>query len=152
VFFLCCITQLNAQGIKGNVKIGLLTSLYLDSAFDQKGNYRLEKNFPKQAINGLEFYEGASLAIDSLNKMGYLATMKVFDLQSKEGNIEKLTATGELSQFNLLIAHTGSAEYLQLAAISKEKNIPLINANYPNDGGSEKVRLYSLPTLKSIHT
>jgi ABC-type branched-subunit amino acid transport system substrate-binding protein len=138
LFFLCCITQISAQGIKGNVKIGLLTSLYLDSAFDQKGNYRLQKNFPKQAVSGLEFYEGASLAIDSLNKIGYLSTMKVFDLQSNEGNIEKLAATGELSDYNLLIAHTGSAEYLQLAAIAKEKNIPLINANYPNDGGIRK--------------
>lgn len=138
LFFLCCITQINAQGIKGNVKIGLLTSLYLDSAFDQKGNYRLQKNFPKQAVSGLEFYEGASLAIDSLNKFGYLATMKVFDLQSTEGNLEKLAASGELSQYNLLIAHTGATEYLQLAALSNEKNIPLINANYPNDGGIRK--------------
>ena len=138
LFFLCCINQISAQGIRGNVKIGLLTSLYLDSAFDEKGNYRLQKNFPKQAVSGLEFYEGASLAIDSLNKIGYLATMKVFDLQSKEGNIEKLAATGELSQYNLLIAHIGSAEYLQLASISKEKNIPLVNANYPNDGGIRK--------------
>jgi ABC-type branched-subunit amino acid transport system substrate-binding protein len=138
LILICFFAQSSAQGIKGNVKIGLLTSLYLDSAFDQKGNYRLQKNFPKQAISGLEFYEGASLAIDSLNRSGYLATMKVYDLQSKEGSIEKLIRTGELSEFNLLIAHTGSAEYLQLAAISKEKKIPLVNANYPNDGGVRK--------------
>ncbi|MFZ9241529.1 MAG: hypothetical protein ACO22R_10345, partial [Chitinophagaceae bacterium] len=67
-----------------------------------------------------------------------MATMKVFDLQSTEGNIEKLAASGELSQYNLLIAHTGATEYLQLAALSNEKNIPLINANYPNDGGIRK--------------
>ena len=127
--------SLQAQGIKGNVRIGLLTSLYLDSAFDANGNYKLQKNFPKQAIGGLEFYEGASLAIDSLNKVGYLATMKVFDLQSKSQNIRTLTKSGELDRFNFLISYSGGAEYLELANFAKEKNIPLINANYPNDGG-----------------
>lgn len=132
---LLCWLNLKAQGIKGKVRIGLITSLYLDSAFDAKGNYTLQKNFPKQAVGGLECYEGASLAIDSLNRMGYLATMKVFDLQSKEGNITKLSTSSELNSYDLLIAHTGGTEYLQLAALSKQKNIPLINANYPNDGG-----------------
>ena len=138
LLLLCTFSNLHAQGIKGSVKIGLLTSLYLDSAFDQKGNYTLQKNFPKQAVNGLEFYEGASLAIDSINRSGYLATMKVFDLQCKEWNLAKLISSGELTQFNLLISHTGGTEYLQLAALAKEKNIPLINANYPNDGGIRK--------------
>lgn len=127
--------SLQAQGIKGNVRIGLLTSLYLDSAFDANGNYKLQKNFPKLAAGGLEFYEGASLAIDSLNKLGYLATMKVFDLQSKIYNIRELIKSGELDRLNLLISYSGGTEYLELASFAKEKNIPLINANYPNDGG-----------------
>lgn len=126
---------IQAQGINGNVRIGLLTSVYLDSAFDANGNYRLQKNFPKIAAGGLEFYEGASLAIDSLNKLGYLATMKVIDLQSKERNIKSLAQSGELDNLNILISYSGSVEYLELAAIAKEKNLTLINANYPNDGG-----------------
>jgi len=133
--FLICIHALNAQGIKGKVRIGLITSLYLDSSFDQSGNYKLQKNFPKQAISGLEFYEGASLAIDSLNRAGYLATLKVFDLQSKNGNIASLSKSGELDNLNMLVSHTNGTEYLQLAAIARDKNIILINANYPNDGG-----------------
>lgn len=134
-FFLLATICLQAQGIKGNVRIGLLTSLYLDSSFDASGNYKLQKNFPKQAVGGLEFYEGASLAIDSLNKMGYLATMKVFDLQSKDRNITALAKSGELDKLNVLISYTGGTEYLELATLAKEKSIPLINANYPNDGG-----------------
>jgi len=133
--YLFCMIKIEAQGIKGYVKIGLVTSFYLDSAFDQNGNYRLQKNFPKQAVSGIEFYEGASLAIDSLNRAGYLATMKVFDLQSKNGNIASLLKSGELDKLNILISHTNGSEYLQLAAIAKEKNLVLINANYPNDGG-----------------
>src|SRR6185436_67274 len=52
-------------------RIAIFTPLYLDSALDMAGNYRYDaKTFPKQASAGLEFWEGAQLAIDSLRKEG----------------------------------------------------------------------------------
>ena len=50
--------------------IAIFLPLYLDSAFDATGNYRFDKNFPKFLSPGLEFYEGAQLALDSLKKEG----------------------------------------------------------------------------------
>src|ERR1700722_510641 len=46
--------------------VAIFLPLYLDSAFDATGNYRYDKNFPKFINPGLEFYEGAQLALDSL--------------------------------------------------------------------------------------
>src|SRR5580693_6531638 len=49
-------------------EMAIFLPLYLDSAFDAGGNYRYDKNFPKFINPGLEFYEGAALALDSLDK------------------------------------------------------------------------------------
>ncbi|WP_315817477.1 hypothetical protein [Paraflavitalea speifideaquila] len=50
--------------------IALFAPLYLDSAFDATGQYRYAKSFPKFINPGLEFWEGAQLAIDSMKKKG----------------------------------------------------------------------------------
>ena len=50
--------------------VAIFLPLYLDSAFDATGNYRYDKNFSQFINPGLEFYEGAGLALDSLRKRG----------------------------------------------------------------------------------
>src|SRR5947207_5561621 len=57
-------------------KVAIFAPLYLDSAFDDLGNYRYDKQFPKFINPGLEFYEGAQLALDTLTKEG--APLEVF--------------------------------------------------------------------------
>src|SRR5689334_7460139 len=55
-----------ADSTDGRKRIAIFTPLYLDSAFDVAGNYRYDaKTFPRQSSAGLEFWEGAELAIDS---------------------------------------------------------------------------------------
>ena len=48
-------------------KIALFAPLYLDSAFEG-ANYKFDKSFPKFLNPGLEFYQGAQMALDSLQK------------------------------------------------------------------------------------
>ena len=45
-------------------QIAIFTPLYLDSAFDDTSGYRYNMDFPKFINAGLEFYEGAQMAID----------------------------------------------------------------------------------------
>jgi hypothetical protein len=53
-------------------KIAIFAPLYLDSAFDSMENYRYANNMLPEFINpGLEFYEGARLALDSLNSIAW---------------------------------------------------------------------------------
>ena len=124
----------NGQG-KKNIRIGLFTSLYLDSAFDQSGQYKLQNSFPRMAISGLEFYEGAVMAIDSINQLVPKVSMEVFDIQSKTGSIAYLLNNKKIDSLDIIIAQTGGSDYLELAQIAKEKNIPMVSATYPNDGG-----------------
>lgn len=125
----------NAQVKNKGIRIGLFASFYLDSAFDGSGNYKLKDNFPRQAIAGVEFYEGSVMAVDSMNSTGISVNMEVYDIKSKQHSIEKLLKQGKIDSLDLMIFYGGPPEFIELANISKEKNIPLVSASYPNDGG-----------------
>src|SRR5438552_15661222 len=77
-----------AQNLKH--KIAIFTPLYLDSAFDNLSNYRYEKQFPKFINPGLEFYEGAQLALDTLAKEGAPLEVFIYDTRSKESLAQQL--------------------------------------------------------------
>ena len=116
-------------------KVGLFVPLYLDSAFDELQQYRYGKGFPRQSIPGLEFYEGAEFALDSLNRENVNLEMHVFDIRSADGNISTVITSPLMDSLDIIIGQVSGNEYLQLAGIAKEKNIPFISATYPNDGG-----------------
>jgi ABC-type branched-subunit amino acid transport system substrate-binding protein len=116
-------------------RIALFVPLYLDSAFDAGHNYRYGKTFPKQSLSGLEFYEGAEFAVDSLQKEGVKMELHVFDTRSKSSTIGLVSAIPIFDSVNLIIGSVTGNEYLQLASLAKQRNIPFISATYPNDGG-----------------
>jgi ABC-type branched-subunit amino acid transport system substrate-binding protein len=123
------------MGQTKEIKIALLSSFYLDTHFDLQGKTINEKGISKQAISSLEFYEGAVMAIDSLNNEGVKIKMQAFDIQSKTGNLDTLIQSGSLNSFHLIIGNIIGSDYLKTAAFSKGKNIPFVSATYPNDGG-----------------
>lgn len=143
--------QTEAQFSKRTIRIGLFTSLYLDQNFTDSLTLKSPKDFPRQAVSGLEFYEGASLAIDSLNKNGISVTMQVFDLQSESGNINRLLQNATFEKFDIIIAQATGNEINQLALISKEFKIPFVNATHPNDRGIRESPFFYIanPTLNT---
>ena len=73
IIFLALVTAFrltaSAQPDQPKHKIAIFAPLYLDSAFNEEDKYRYAGNtFPKFINPGLEFYEGAQLALDSLKK------------------------------------------------------------------------------------
>ena len=74
-------------------RIAIFTPLYLDSAFDNSNEYKYAKNvFPKFINPGLEFYEGAQLALDSLNKEGAELEIFIYDTRSTKESIQQQLA------------------------------------------------------------
>ena len=116
-------------------RIAIFVPLYLDSAFDASGGYRFDKTIPRYISPGLEFYQGVYCALDSLEKDGLRLEIKVFDTRGSEGNISRVVQEEGLDSFQLIIGSVSGVEYLQLASLAKQKNIPFISATYPNDGG-----------------
>lgn len=131
----CCTLFVAAQEKQREIRIGLFSSLYLDQYFNWSGELLNPREFPKKTLPGVEFYEGVSLAVDSLNARGIAARLKVFDVQSLHGNISQAFENGVFDGLDLIIAQLGANEFVQLAVIAQEMNIPLVNATYPNTKG-----------------
>src|SRR6202012_1543349 len=110
-------------------QVAVFLPLYLDSAFDAGGNYRYDKNFPKFINPGLEFYEGARLALDSLEKEHVLLDVQVYDTRSATLSLAQILQSPDFQRTELIIGHVANGEIQQLATAALLKNIPFINVN-----------------------
>lgn len=124
---------LHAQEIKRH-KIAIFAPLYLDSAFDAAGNFRYEKTGAKFVTPGLDFYYGAQLALDSLQKTGAPLEVFIYDSRSKE-TINEVLSQPEMKDVEIIIGETNAMETRILAEAAFHKKIPFISATFPNDAG-----------------
>lgn len=116
--------------------IAIFTPLYLDSAFDITGNYRLDnKTFPKQSSAGLEFWEGAELAIDSLKKEGIQLDVHVYDIKMQALQLDSILNSEAFKATDLIIGQVNANEIVKLAGVAASLDIPFINATSPSDAG-----------------
>jgi len=135
LFVLLFVFNLYHFGQTGSVnkqKIAVFAPLYLDSAFDGSNNYRYDKSFPKFINPGLEFYEGIQLALDSLSKEKNQLEVFVYDTKSATKSISE--QLNEMDTVGLIIAYSSAQENWQFANAARQRKIPYINANLPNDG------------------
>ena len=133
-------------------RIAIFAPLYLDSAFNDTAGYRYAKNiFPKFINPGLEFYEGAQLALDSLNKEYAPLEVFIYDTRSANETISDQLNKPEMDSVELIIAHCSSNEVKTFADAGLKRNIPVINANLPNDGSVTANPFFVMinPTLKT---
>jgi hypothetical protein len=150
--FVSSLHLLYAQPDVPKHKIAIFAPLYLDSAFNEVNEYRYPKNsFPKFINPGLEFYEGAQMALDSLNKEFAPLEVFVYDTKSMDEPFSQLLNSNVLDSMELIISHCTTAESKLLAEAGLRKNIPVINANLPNDGGITGNPFFILlnPTLRT---
>jgi hypothetical protein len=115
-------------------RIGIFAPLYLDSVFTGYA-YKYSKNFPKFVVPGLDFVQGAQIALDSLPFSNSKVEASLFDSKSFSQSIPLLINSKSLDSLDLIIGAVKDQEYIQLADFAKEKHIPFISATHPNDGG-----------------
>ena len=144
--------KLYAQDSTAKLKFAIFAPLYLDSAFDAAGEYRYAKNtFPKFINPGLELYEGAKLALDSLNMEKAQLEVYVYDTRSASESLEQQLNRPEMDSVSFMIVHSSSAEIKTFADEGLKRNIPVINVNMPNDGGVTDNPFFVIlnPTLRT---
>lgn len=134
--FLFMVTAIAQNNTGRPLKIAVFAPVYLDSAFNSD-NYKLGRNnLPKYMLPGLDFYNGVMLAVDSLNKEETAVEVLFYDSKSDNASIDQVIEEPEFSDISMIIASFNNrAEMKPLADFALEKNIPLISATYPNDGG-----------------
>jgi hypothetical protein len=127
-------TQAQVDSSNTVPRIAILAPLYLDSAFNNY-EYKLGNlNIPQYYLPGLEFYNGAMMCVDSLQKEGVDLDVWIFDTRKKNQSTDSLAKRIASLNFSLIIASfTGSAEQKIFSAVALNKNIPLVSATYPND-------------------
>lgn len=126
---------LQSAAQSARLKVAVITPLYLDSAFDSGSDYKFGMNFPKYINAGLEFYEGVQEAADSLEKEGMPLDIFVYDSRSAGSTVPELVGNKSIDSMDLVIGHVSATEAKLLGNTVAGKNIPFINANYPNDAG-----------------
>jgi hypothetical protein len=132
-------------------KIALFAPLFLDSAFNAGYSYRFDKTFPKFLNPGLEFYQGAQAALDSLDRAGAPLEVFVYDTRSKQASITQMVNRPELSNVEMIFGHVNTPEVRVLADVAQKKKIPFISATLPNDGNVSANPYYVVlnPTLRT---
>lgn len=115
-------------------KIALFAPLYLDSAFEG-ASYKFDKAFPKFLNPGLEFYQGAQMALDSLQRKGAPLDVYIYDSRAARTNLEQRLNSPELKGVGMIIAHATSSDVKMLAEAAMRMKVPFISATLPNDAG-----------------
>lgn len=113
------------------VKIAIIAPLFIDSAFD---NGIIKERIPSLMNSGLEFIQGAEIALDTISTQGKKVQAYIIDSRAPVKNLEWMMKYGGLDQMDIIIGGVKEPEYRDLAEFARDKRIPFVSAVYPNDG------------------
>ena len=118
------------------VKVAVFIPLYIDNVFEGYSYSLGKSNLPKNVLPGLEFYNGVTMAIDSLNSEGTAVEISIYDSKQSGETLQQLFKKAEFNNVGLIIASiTSPAELKVFSDEALAKNIPVISATYPNNVG-----------------
>ncbi len=136
--------------MKDSYRIDFMASLYLDE-LEKNNKPGTKDKIPEKAVHGISFYEGLTLAADSLRKAGYNVELFVHDITSESESPNLLIANGRLDSADLIIGAFHSQDIPLVAEFAKKKQINFISALSPADGGIKDNPYFTLtqPSLKT---
>ena len=97
-------------------KIALFAPLYLDSVFSNN-TYRFGSTFPRFVNPGLEFYQGAQKALDSLKEAGAPLDVYVYDSRGRQSITQRLNSP-DMRNVEMIIAHATHTNNCQANTIA----------------------------------
>lgn len=129
------VAQGNLVPVKKTYRVGIFAPLYLDSVFSPEGKFRYKQGIPRFITPGVDFVNGAEIALDSVKLQNQDVNAFIYDTKSYYLPVDKLIKSKKIDSLDLIIGSVKDLEYRQLADFALAKNIPFISATYPNDGG-----------------
>lgn len=135
---------------KERYRIDVLLPLYLDELV-KEDKPTFKSKVPEKAQAGISFYEGLSIAVDSLTQMGYKTDVFVHDLTAKGATIEELLQKDSLEHTDLIIGYVSAPQVPLLARFAAAKKINFISAFSPSDANIKDNPYFVLmnPTLQN---
>jgi len=87
----------------------------------------LEEELQNQVKIGLDFYAGASIALDTLKKMGLNAEVHFIDMKGEASTSSDIIKRKELQDADLIIGPLYSSDFRVVSDFASSKNIPAIS-------------------------
>lgn len=123
------------QSVKKDVyRVDLLLPLYLNEVV-YKGATPNMNSIPEVHRQGLDFYQGALIAADSMAKHGFKLELYVHDIMDANNAVSKLVQDGRLNGTDLIIGMLQSNDIPVVAGYAKQQHINFVSALSPSDAG-----------------
>jgi len=136
--------------MKPRYRIDVLAPMYLDDLV-KDGSVTYKDKMPEKATAGIAFYEGVSIAADSLKRAGFNIDIYVHDVASAAESADMLVKKGSLDTADLIIGAVQSHDIPMLADYAKRKQINFISVLSASDAGVRDNEYFTMiqPSLKS---
>jgi len=92
-----------------------------------------DEKMPEDIKSGIEFYEGAKIAFDSLKKDGFKGHLHVYDYNLDSAGFEKLLKKSELKEMDLIIGPLQGKKFETVEKFAKENNINIVAPSLTNN-------------------
>jgi hypothetical protein len=74
--------QTDSVPLMKTYRVGIFAPLYLDSIFNEEGKFRYKQGMPKFIMPGVDFINGAQIALDSIRIDSSQVNATIFDTRS----------------------------------------------------------------------
>ena len=115
-------TVIAPSGYKGSYKIGILMPFYATDV-------SIASSVPPSAVSGLNFYEGALMALQQLSAEGINLDVEVFDTRRSSAIIQGLVDNSTLLTMDLLLGPVNSNNIRTVSEEVTKKGIPTVSLN-----------------------
>jgi hypothetical protein len=136
--------------MKSMYRVEVLMPMYLDELV-KGGQVSFRGKIPDKALPGISFYEGISIAADSLKKAGFNIDIYIHDIATPSESPEALVSGGKLDSADLIIGAVLSKDIPVLAEFANQKHINFVSALSASDAGVSGNPYFTLvqPSLKT---
>ena len=113
----------NDYELKERYKIGIIMPFFAEEVSNAM-------TMPTQAVPAMNFYEGATLALQQLSYEGVSLDVEVLDSRRSEGVVQGLIDNYTLNSMDLILGPTSTSN-VQLVAeqVAKREQVPLVSLN-----------------------
>lgn len=129
------VAQKDSISVLKTYRVGIFAPLYLDSVFNAEGRFKPSQGLPNFIVPGVDFVNGAQIALDSIKFPHQRVHAYIYDTKSYSEPVTQLIKSRKIDSLDLMIGSVKDLDFKLLADFALAKNIPFISATYPNDGG-----------------
>src|SRR5665647_1258423 len=97
------VAQKDSIPVLKTYRVGIFAPLYLDSVFSAEGKFLYKQGMPHFIIPGVDFINGAQIALDSIKLQNQHVNAFIYDTKSYTSPVDQLIKSKKLDSLDLII-------------------------------------------------